>query len=155
MRAMICSHLVVTFKLGRSQLAMVANGGSNSGAVNVREMIAEKKKKKNLSNFTEKIIPPILFLIASISLLTTVGIILTLITEAIEFFKRVPFWEFYTGTVLKPMSQNPEFGVLPLLNGTLISTAIAMLVAGPVGIMSAIYLSEYASDRARRVLKPM
>ncbi len=134
---------------------MAANGGSNSGAVNVREMIAEKKKKKNLSNFTEKIIPPILFLIASISLLTTVGIILTLITEAIEFFKRVPFWEFYTGTVLKPMSQNPEFGVLPLLNGTLISTAIAMLVAGPVGIMSAIYLSEYASDRARRVLKPM
>lgn len=134
---------------------MVANGGSNSGAVNVREMIAEKKKKKNLSNLTEKIIPPILFLIASISLLTTVGIILTLITEAIEFFKRVPFWEFYTGTVLKPMSQNPEFGVLPLLNGTLISTAIAMLVAGPVGIMSAIYLSEYASERARRVLKPM
>lgn len=53
------------------------------------------------------------------------------------------------------MSQNPEFGVLPLINGTLISTFIAMLVAGPIGMMSAIYLSEYASDRARRVLKPL
>lgn len=134
---------------------MAGNSDTNKNAVNVREMIAEKKKKKSLSNYTEKFIPTFLLLIASISLLTTVGIIITLFTEAIEFFKRVPVWEFFTGTVLKPMSQNPEFGVLPLINGTLISTFIAMLVAGPIGIMSAIYLSEYASDRVRRVLKPL
>lgn len=134
---------------------MAGNSDTNKNAVNVREMIAEKKKRKSLSNYTEKFIPTFLLLIVSISLLTTVGIIITLFTEAIEFFKRVPVWEFFTGTVLKPMSQNPEFGVLPLINGTLISTFIAMLVAGPIGIMSAIYLSEYASDRVRRVLKPL
>lgn len=61
----------------------------------------------------------------------------------------------FTGAVLKPLSQNPEFGILPLINGTLISTAIAMLVAGPIGLMSAIYLSEYASEKVRRVLKPL
>ena len=133
---------------------MAANSETKSGAINIREMIAEKKQKRNISNMTEKFIPTILFLIASISILTTIGIIITLFGEAIEFFKRVPFWEFYTGTVLKPMSENPQFGVLPLLNGTIISTSIAILVAGPIGLMSAIYLSEYASDRVRKVLKP-
>lgn len=133
---------------------MAANSDSKNSAVNIREMIAEKKKQKNLSSYTEKFIPTILLLIASISLLTTVGIILTLFGSAVEFFKRVPIWEFFTGTVLRPMSQNPEFGVLPLINGTLISTFIAMVVAVPIGLMSAIYLSEYASDKVRRILKP-
>lgn len=133
---------------------MATNSETKSNAVNIREMIAEKKKKRNFSNVTEKLIPTILLLIASISILTTLGIIITLFGEAIEFFKRVPFLEFYTGTVLKPMSENPQFGVLPLLNGTLISTSIAILVAGPIGLMSAIYLSEYASNRVRKVLKP-
>ncbi len=57
--------------------------------------------------------------------------------------------------MLKPLSQNPEFGILPLINGTIMSSLIAMLVAGPIGMMAAIYLSEYASDRVRRTLKPM
>lgn len=124
-------------------------------AVNVRKMIAEKKSKRNFSALTEKIIPILLLIIASISILTTVGIIYTLISEAFEFFKRIPIWEFLSGTVLKPLSQNPEFGLLPLLNGTIISSVIAMLVAGPIGIMSAVYLSEYASDKVRRTLKPL
>ncbi|MHA6250542.1 phosphate ABC transporter permease subunit PstC [Oceanobacillus sp. CAU 1775] len=123
--------------------------------VNIREIIAEKKQKKNLSNLTEKFIPTILLLIASVSLLTTIGIIFTLFSEAFEFFRRVPIWDFFTGTVLRPMSENPQFGVLPLINGTIISSVIAMFVAGPIGLMSAIYLSEYASDRVRRILKPM
>ncbi|OZU89358.1 phosphate ABC transporter permease subunit PstC [Virgibacillus indicus] len=124
-------------------------------AVNVRKMIAEKKSKRNFSALTEKIIPILLLIIASISILTTVGIIYTLLSEAFEFFKRIPIWEFLSGTVLKPLSQNPEFGLLPLLNGTIISSVIAMLVAGPIGIMSAVYLSEYASDKVRRTLKPL
>src|SRR5690625_7787720 len=120
---------------------MAGNSDTNKNAVNVREMIAEKKKRKSLSNYTEKFIPTFLLLIASISLLTTVGIIITLFTEAYEFFKRVPIWDFFTGTVLRPMSQNPEFGVLPLLNGTIISSVIAMLVAVTIGLLSAIYVS--------------
>ncbi|MUK88308.1 phosphate ABC transporter permease subunit PstC [Ornithinibacillus sp. L9] len=128
---------------------------NNTNAVQIRDMIEQKKKKKNLFNFLEKAVPVLLFLFAAISILTTIGIIYTLLSETIEFFKVVPMIEFFTGTVLKPMSQNPEFGVLPLLAGTVTSSVIAMLVAGPIGLMAAIYLSEYASDKVRRVLKPL
>lgn len=94
-------------------------------------------------------------LIASLSILTTLGIIWTLLSETIEFFRRVPFVEFFTGTTLKPLSQNPEFGVLPLLMGTVTSSLIAMIVAAPIGLMAAIYLSEYASPKVRKILKPL
>jgi phosphate transport system permease protein len=134
---------------------MAAKNKYENTSIDVKGMIAKNKQSKSLSNITEKLIPVVLFLFAIITVFTTVGIVFTLLSETIEFFKRVPIWDFFTGTVLKPMSQNPEFGVLPLLNGTIISSAIAMLVAGPIGLMAAIYLSEYASDRVRRVLKPM
>ncbi|WP_368653834.1 phosphate ABC transporter permease subunit PstC [Ornithinibacillus sp. 4-3] len=131
------------------------NSVNNKKKLDVRNLIEQQKRKKNIKATAEKSIPTILLLIASVSILTTIGIILTLFTETITFFKHVPFLDFFTGTVLKPLSQNPEFGVLPLLTGTLVSTAIAMLVAAPIGIMSAVYLSEYASDRVRKVLKPL
>lgn len=126
-----------------------------SNTVNVRELIDQKNNSKNISNLTEKSVPFFLFLIASISILTTIGIIFTLSTETIEFFKIVPIWDFFTGTVLKPLSQNPEFGILPLITGTITSSVIAMLVAAPIGMMAAIYLSEYASDKARKIIKPL
>ncbi len=135
---------------------METNSALNEGnAVNVRELIIEKKSKRNITNVLEKIMPKVLLSIAMISILTTVGIVLTLLTETVEFFSRVPLIDFFTGTVLKPLSQNPEFGVLPLLTGTIISSFIAMFVAIPIGLMTAIYLSEYASDKVRRLLKPM
>src|SRR5690625_5030607 len=131
---------------------MMANKQS---AVSVREMIDAKNKNNRFFHFKEKMIPALLFLITTISILTTLGIIITLLSETIEFFRQVPFIEFFTGTVLKPLSQNPEFGILLLLAGTLISSFIAILVAGPIGIMTAVYLSEYASDKMRRTLKPL
>ncbi len=121
----------------------------------MREIIAKNKKSVSLGNVTEFIMPKVLLLIAIISVLTTLGIVLTLLMETIEFFKDVPFIEFFTGTVLKPLGQNAQFGILPLVNGTLISTAIAMVVAIPIGLMTAIYLSEYASDKVRRIIKPI
>ncbi|NEU29755.1 phosphate ABC transporter permease subunit PstC [bacterium LRH843] len=124
-------------------------------SINVREMIEQKKSSRNLATMTEKLIPKFLLLIAIVSILTTAGILYTLLSETIEFFKRVPFLDFFTGTVLKPLSQNPEFGVLPLITGTIISSLIAMCVAIPIGLMTAIYLSEYASDKVRRILKPL
>lgn len=123
--------------------------------LNVRDIIQEKKKSRSVSNYTEKLIPNILFGIAAISVFTTIGIVLTLLTETLAFFRNVPFIDFFTGTKLKPLGDNAEFGVLPLLTGTLISTTIAMLVAIPVGLMTAIFLSEYASDRLRKLLKPI
>ncbi|WP_339146897.1 MULTISPECIES: phosphate ABC transporter permease subunit PstC [unclassified Sutcliffiella] len=124
-------------------------------SLNVRELINEKKTTLNINRFIEAFVPKFLLVIATISIFTTLGIIFTLLFETVEFFKRVPFVEFFTGTVLKPLGQNAQFGVLPLLMGTLISSLIAMVVAIPIGLMSAIFLSEYASDRVRRVLKPI
>ncbi|MGM0835742.1 MAG: phosphate ABC transporter permease subunit PstC [Bacillota bacterium] len=124
-------------------------------SVNVRELIHEKKTTLNINRFIEAFVPKFLLVIATISIFTTIGIIFTLLFETVEFFKVVPFVEFFTGTVLKPLGENAQFGVLPLLTGTLISSLIAMVVAIPIGLMSAIYLSEYASDRVRRVLKPI
>lgn len=121
----------------------------------VREQIEQNRENRNLRDRLENLIPASLFLIASLSVLTTIGIIFTLLKETIEFFKRVPFLDFFTGTVLKPLSQTPEFGVLPLLTGTVLSSVIAMFVAMPIGLMTAIYLSEYASNRVRKVVKPL
>ncbi|HEY4599723.1 MAG TPA: phosphate ABC transporter permease subunit PstC [Cerasibacillus sp.] len=128
---------------------------TNNEPVDVQKLIAKKKQSKNLFLKLEKAIPVLLFLIASISVLTTIGIIYTLFSETIEFFKEVSIVEFFTGTVLKPLSQDPKFGVLPLIMGTLTSTVIAMFVAAPIGLMTAIYLSEFASDRIRKTFKPL
>jgi phosphate transport system permease protein len=124
-------------------------------AVNIRELIEQKKASKSIKKSFEKAIPIFLFLIASLSVLTTIGIIFTLLSETIEFFKRVPIIDFFTGTVLKPLSQTPQFGVLPLITGTIMSSLIAMTVAAPIGLMTAVYLSEYASDKVRKSIKPM
>lgn len=131
------------------------NDFNKNNKVNVKEMIANNKEKKSLSNITEKMVPVLLFLITAISILTTIGIIYTLLSEAVEFFRRVPIWEFFTSVELDPFGPDPEFGILPLINGTIISSLIAMVVAGPIGLMSAVYLSEYASEKVRRTLKPL
>lgn len=121
----------------------------------VRALIKQRKKSKNIFYSMEKVIPLLLKLITMISILTTVLIIFTLLTETLMFFKEIPLKDFFTGTVLKPLSQNPEFGILPLIVGTVLSSLIAMGVAAPIGLMSAIFLSQYASDRLRRVIKPL
>ncbi|MGY3714326.1 phosphate ABC transporter permease subunit PstC [Sutcliffiella cohnii] len=128
---------------------------TNVKKANVRELIKKNKNTVNMHKILETVMPKLLLVIAIISVLTTIGIILTLITETFEFFKRVPFVEFYTGTVLKPLGENAQFGILPLIEGTLMSSLIAMCVAIPIGLMSAIYLSEYASERVRKALKPI
>ncbi|WP_262175920.1 phosphate ABC transporter permease subunit PstC [Saccharococcus sp. Marseille-Q5394] len=127
----------------------------NADKVNIRDMIDQNHRGNSIRRRIERLIPSFLAIIASLSVLTTIGIIWTLLFETVEFFKRVPFLDFFSGTVLKPLSQNPEFGVLPLLMGTVTSSLIAMAVAAPIGLMAAIYLSEYASPKVRRVVKPI
>ncbi|MBU6079823.1 phosphate ABC transporter permease subunit PstC [Allobacillus halotolerans] len=131
------------------------NVSVNTANLSTKQLMKEKKSTASFKNVFEKIVPTILFLFAAVSVLTTIAILYTLITEAVHFFQRVSLTEFFTSTNLKPLSQNPSFGLLPLLSGTLLSTMIAMVVAGPIGLMAAIYLSEYASDRVRKLLKPM
>src|SRR5699024_5412655 len=122
--------------------------------INVNELIKQNNKNRKFTNMKEKIIPIVLFLIASTSFLTTIGIVYILLYESFNFFQEVSFVEFFTGTVLKPMSQQPEFGILPLLVGTLTATGIALAVAVPIGLLSAIYLSEYAPKKIRDIVKP-
>jgi len=89
------------------------------------------------------------------SVLITVGIIGVLVFETVAFFREVPITDFLFGTVWTPQFSDAQFGVLPLVTGTLLVSAIAMAVALPAGLLSAIYLSEYAPARVRRVVKPV
>lgn len=121
----------------------------------VQEMIANAGSKRNRKT-VEKAIPVMLFIIAAISVLTTLGIVFTLIFETFIFFAEVPFFSFLFGTEWLPFSNTEaRFGILPLIVGTLKVTLIAVIVAVPLGLSAAIYLSEYASDTARRIIKPI
>jgi phosphate transport system permease protein len=90
-----------------------------------------------------------------LSIGTTVGIILVLTVETVAFLSEVPIVEFLTGTEWTPLFAIPKFGVLPLVVGTMLVSLIAMLVALPMGLLSAIYLSEYSHVNVRRVVKPI
>jgi phosphate transport system permease protein len=103
----------------------------------------------------ERAIIFILFLCAFLSVVTTIGIVFSLAFETFEFFRDVSIVDFFTGTGWSPLFAQPKFGVLPLLTGTLVTTACALVVCVPFGLGSAIYLSEYASPRARNWLKPI
>jgi phosphate transport system permease protein len=103
----------------------------------------------------EAIIRAVLLLFSIVSIFTTLGIIAVLLQETILFFQEVSIIEFFTDTVWTPLFASKRFGVLPLVNGTLLVAAGAMFIALPLGLLAAIYLSEYASDRARKVLKPL
>lgn len=92
---------------------------------------------------------------SAVSILTTVGIVAVLVFESLGFFAEVPVWEFLTGTQWTPLFESKGFGVLPLLMGSLLVAGGAAVVALPIGLASAIYLSEYAHDKVRRILKPL
>lgn len=113
-------------------------------------------------NNVEKVILSALVLASSIAILTTIGIVLSMLTEAIQFFNMVPAHQFFFGTVWDPRfaaagssDSAGQFGLIPLLAGTLYIGFVAMLVAVPVGLFSAIYMAEYASPRFRSVAKPL
>ena len=103
---------------------------------------------------SERVIGSLLWLCGAISAVTTVGIVVVLAAEALRFFQRVPVVDFLFGTTWSALFRQPEFGVLPLVGGTLMITLVAMIVAVPLGLTSAIYLSEYAAPRVRTVVKP-
>lgn len=118
-----------------------------------KEVAASLKKKSRIG---EKIIQGFLFLCGAISILTTLGIVYELGKEAMLFFfstTGVTVGGFFGGTTWQPAIE--QFGVLPLVFATLVTSTIAMLVALPLGLATAIYLSEYASQRVRSILKPI
>jgi phosphate transport system permease protein len=103
----------------------------------------------------ERLIISVLLIASLISILISIGIVWSLVVPAIEFFRQVSISDFLTGTRWAPRFKPATFGVVPLVVGTLWTTTIALLVAVPFGLGAAMYLSEYASDKSRRRLKPI
>lgn len=112
-------------------------------------------RKNTVIKFKERLIERLLLCCSLLSLLTTIGIIFVLVSESIGFFKEVSPVQFLTDTQWTPLFTNKHFGILPLLCGTLVTTVIAVGVAVPVGLISAVYLSEYASEKMRQGIKPL
>ncbi len=103
----------------------------------------------------ERLVHAVLFGCAALSVLTTVGIVVTLLGETIQFFGEVSVLDFLTGTRWTPLFASQHFGVLPLVNGTLAVAAVALAVAVSIGLLTAVFLSEYAPPRLRAVIKPV
>ena len=104
---------------------------------------------------TERAIAVLLFLSTFLSVLITIGIVAVLLFEAITFFADVSVFEFISGTRWTPLFSSKQFGVLALVAGTTLTAVMAMVVALPLGLLSAIYLSEYAPNGVRKVVKPI
>jgi phosphate transport system permease protein len=102
----------------------------------------------------EEAIRVLLFLAAAISVLTTIGILIALLVESIPFFEEVGS-AFFTDDAWNPLFADPKFGIWQLLNGTFLITGVAVAVAVPIGLASAVYLSEYATPRVRKIVKPI
>ena len=103
----------------------------------------------------ERLVHAVLFACAALSVLTTVGIVVTLLGETIQFFGEVSVLDFLTGTRWTPLFASQHFGVLPLVNGTLAVAVVALAVAVSIGLLTAVFLSEYAPPRLRAVIKPV
>lgn len=103
----------------------------------------------------EAVIHGILFFCAFVSIFTTFGIIAVLLDETVGFFREVSIWEYFTGTSWTPLFSPANYGILPLLSGTLLVAAFAAIFAVPIGLITAIFLSEYAPSWLRSVVKPL
>lgn len=136
----------------KEQVNVTMRGRSRAQAAN-RVSMSEQLRKRTRPG--ETIIQGLLLACGIISVFTTIGIVYELGRESLLFFgdDAVDIASFFTGTTWQPATGN--FGVLPLLNATLMTTGIAMLVALPLGLSAAIYLSEYATPRKRKILKPI
>jgi len=107
------------------------------------------------ANERERGIELFLLFCASVSIFTTLGIIAVLLFETVDFFREVSIVSFFTDTEWTPLFAQKRFGIWPLLTGTILISGIAMLVALPAGLLSSLYLSEYAPERVRRAVKPV
>ena len=115
-----------------------------------------KRLAKNIQrNFIERVIEIILMLSALTAVLITGGIVYILVTEASGFFNEVSVYEFLTSRQWSPLFEDAHYGILPLVSGTLTTSLIALGIAVPIGTIAAIYLSEFASHKARESVKPV
>lgn len=120
----------------------------------IGEQLTSLRTTRTVARIKEQAIQTLLFACAAVSIFTTIAIIFVLVSGAWSFFKDIPVLDFITGTEWHPLAANPKFGALPLVWNTLMVAIIAGCIGLPMGLAIAIYLSEYASPRARSILKP-
>lgn len=143
-------YLEIRGSLNIGALALMVIGALG-GLVFSRSRLGIRFRARSL---VERGMETVLFLCAAVAIATTVGIVTSLLYESIQFFRAVPIWDFLFGTRWNAQTE-AEFGALPLFFGTFTIALIAMLVAAPIGLFSAIYLSEYAGPKARGWIKPI
>nr|WP_282452890.1 phosphate ABC transporter permease subunit PstC [Lysobacter sp. CAU 1642] len=112
-------------------------------------------KRRRFRHFSESMVEGVLLLAALSAVAITIAIVVILVYESSAFFAKVPILTFLTDTQWTPLFANARYGILPLLGGTLMTSLIALLFAVPLGTITAIYLSEFASTRVREVVKPI
>ena len=150
---------VRSFQLMTFIAVLVLAGGLGLASMwYARGKIAPRLRARNM---VERVVNLVLLLCSAVAILTTLGIVASLVTEALRFFTFINPLDFFFGTVWAPKFSSTtagdygQYGLLPLLAGTLMVSAIAMVVAIPVGLMAAIYLSQYAPRPVRAVVKPI
>ncbi len=143
-------YLEIRGSLNIGALALMVIGALG-GLVFSRRRLGTSFRARSL---VERGMETVLFLCAAVAIATTVGIVTSLLYESIQFFRAVPIWDFLFGTRWNAQTE-AEFGALPLFFGTFMIALIAMLVAAPIGLFSAIYLSEYAGPKTRGWIKPI
>ena len=154
------NQLVAYERKGNQVLAVLALGLAGLGGAQAWRRIHPDLRARNR---VEHVVRWFLIAASSIAIFTTIGIVLSVLFEAIRFFQKVPVTEFLFGLNWSPQTairadqvgSSGSFGAIPLFTGTLLITAIAMFVAVPVGLMTAIYLAEYSSARIRAIAKPL
>ena len=134
--------------------------GACAGIIGLKYARNQVARDLRARNRVERVLSLALILCSLVAILTTVGIVLSLLFEAIQFFSKIPFADFLFGLHWSPQSAFSgdaagSFGAVPLFTGTLLITVIAMAVAVPVGLLAAVYMSEYATPRLRSVAKPV
>ena len=146
--------LAVAFVAGSDSIVMPAAAALlGTGAIAASHRLITKDFRAR--NRFEYFVKLVLIACSGVAILTTVGIVFSVLFETLAFFREISPIEFLFGTHWAPTSTPPSFGFIPLLVGTLLITFIAIVVAGPLGLLSAIYMAEYSSRKMRGVLKPM
>ncbi len=130
------------------QSISVTARGASSTLATYAKLKARRKRR-------EQAIEAALLLAACVSVFTTLGIVYVLLRESLSFFSHVSVWSFLTDSQWTPLFSDPHFGIWVLMSGTITSSAVALLIAIPLGTIIAVYLSEFAGYKAREVLKPM
>jgi phosphate transport system permease protein len=119
------------------------------------DVISDRLSRKKTRHLRERFIEFVLFSAAAFSVFVTLGIVYVLVSESLAFFARVPVWDFLTDTQWTPLFDDAHYGIMVLLSGTIVSSAVALAVAVPLGTIIAIYLSEFAPFSVREVAKPL